>query len=317
MGAANFQADLYQLRQSGDAAILNPGAGGTFDLRGRDLATVTLTATGTYTLPNSPVGTQLLVCCDDTSTITLADAGGTFHIFTGTSGTTSVLCVATDSNSWSATRLTHQDSNGALNASQVAYDDDDSQTTFGNVEAALDEIYNHLQYATGWSTGPALSSFREVDTSGDVRAAADAAAAGSGGVLASDTTPIFLGDAAEALAIQWAASNSDIIATTVNLPANLDGAAPVTVELLVQASGVTNAPSFSVLTNFDGAAQVTDTATGTASASKQTIIASIDAADVPASAMVMSMQLVPGTHAADSWTLYGVRVNGRVTLFQV
>jgi hypothetical protein len=85
MGAAQVQADLYQMRQSGNAAILNPGASGTFDLRGRDLATVTVTATGTYTLPSSPVGTQLLVCCDDTSTVTLADASGTVASFVGTS----------------------------------------------------------------------------------------------------------------------------------------------------------------------------------------------------------------------------------------
>jgi hypothetical protein len=138
MGAAQVQADLYQMRQSGNAAILNPGASGTFDLRGRDLATVTVTATGTYTLPSSPVGTQLLVCCDDTSTVTLADASGTVASFVGTSGTTAARCTATDANSW-AVEVVGVTSGGA---GEIGIADAGGYTAQTTVEGALQEIYS-------------------------------------------------------------------------------------------------------------------------------------------------------------------------------
>jgi hypothetical protein len=153
--------------------------------------------------------------------------------------------------------------------------------------------------------GVPLSSFREVTSGGDP---GDASA--NGGVLASDTTPVYLGDAAEALCVQWAAGNSDIIAAQMSLPA-IDAAASVSVDLLVRAAGATNAPSFSVLTNWNGGAQVTDTAAGAASASIQTVTAVVAAADVPTSAWSLSMQLVPGVHATDAWDLLGVRVRAQ------
>lgn len=174
------------------------------------------------------------------------------------------------------------------------------------LEAAIAELYQHLYSVQGGCVPINLGSFREVDSSGDVGAIA--VASGNGGQLASDTTPILLGDAAEALCIQWAGGNSDIVAVAVGLPPDLDDTADALLDILVQAAGTTNAPSFSVLSNWDGGTQVTDTAAGSASASKQTITATIAAADIPASPVALSFQLVPGTHGTDAWTVYGVRL---------
>jgi hypothetical protein len=309
MGAIQTQSDMYQLRQSGEAAIPNPGASGTFDLRGKDFATVTVTATGTYTLPSSPVGTQLLVCCDDTSTVTLADAGGTFHIFTGTSGTTSVLCTATDANSWGGVYVHRNLVNAFVDSAQVNYADSGDYTAATEVDGALTEIYTHLLNAQGWSTGAALTTFRIVDTNGDVGNSA------APGILASNTAPILRGEATtEALAVHWVANGVEIIATTIDLPPDLVGAADLFVDLVVVANNTNNAPSFSVLHNFNGGAQVTDTATGTSISTVQTITATIAASDVPAAASVLGFQLLPGSHASDTWTLFGVRLRGKRTL---
>jgi hypothetical protein len=309
MGAIQTQSDMYQLRQSGEAAIPNPGASGTFNLRGKDFATVTVTATGTYTLPSSPVGTELLVCCDDTSTVTLADASGTFHIFTGTSGTTSVLCKATDANSWGGTRVIRNTVNSLVDSASVSYADSGGYTTETEVDGALTEIYAHLLNAQGWSTGAPLTTLRIVDTSGDVGTSA------APGVLASNTAPILRGEATtEALAVHWVANGVEIIATTIDLPPDLDGTADMFVDLVVVSNNTNNAPSFSVLHNFDGGAQVTDTAVGTSVSTVQTITATIAANDVPTSASVLGFQLLPGAHASDTWTLFGVRVRGKRNL---
>jgi hypothetical protein len=309
MGAIQTQSDMYQLRQSGEAAIPNPGAGGTFDLRGRDFSTVTVTATGTYTLPSSPVGTQLLVCCDDTSVVTLADASGTFHIFTGTSGSKAVLCQATDANSWAGTRLVRNTTDFVVDSGQIGYSDSGDYTAATEVDAALTEIYTHLLNIEGWSAGAPLTTLRIVDTNGDVGTSA------APGVLASNTAPILRGEATtEALAVHWVANGVEIVATTIDLPPDLDGDADMYVDLVVVSNNTNNAPSFSVLHNFNGGAQVTDTATGTSISTVQTITATIAANEVPASASVLGFQLLPGAHASDTWTLFGVRVRGKRTL---
>lgn len=141
MGAHNELEEIGRLYALGTAEIINPGAGGTFNLSGKTMARVTVTATGTYTLPNAAAGTSLLVCCDDTSVVTLADSGGAVKSFTGTSGTTAALCIATDSNSWSA-KVFGPGSNDATNSGIADAGLYTSQTT---VEGALQELYSQTQ----------------------------------------------------------------------------------------------------------------------------------------------------------------------------
>lgn len=305
MGAIQTQSDMYQLRQSGEAAIPNPGAGGTFDLRGKDFASVTVTATGDYTLPSSPVGTELLVGCDDTSTVTLKDATGTFHIFTGTSGTTSVLCKATDANSWGGVRILTQTTNSAVNAQQVYYNDNDELTDTGNVNDSLDEIYNHLLYTTGGFVDIPLSAFKLVDADGDV-----GNTVANGGVLSSDTVPFLEGSGTtRAQRIAWATGQAQQLSASVCLPPDFDGGADCVVQCIVSSAGTADSFATAVLiTNWDGGADVTDALTDTATTAVKIAPATVAAADIPASPLVVSVSITPPAHATDILYFYGARI---------
>lgn len=173
-----------------------------------------------------------------------------------------------------------------------------SQTT---VEGALQEIYQHL-LSTQVVVPINLNSFREVSSAGAV-----ADSDGNGGVLASNTTPILGAGSTEAMEITWAASNSDIIATSITLPEDLDGTADAYVDLFVQANTTDQAPTFTVLSNFDGGAQITDTATAVTATTMQTITATIASGDVPDSANILSVQLVAAAHATSAFVLHGAR----------
>ncbi len=165
--------------------------------------------------------------------------------------------------------------------------------------AALTHIKSTLH-----SVPLSIYDFREMDSSGDV-----GAIAANGGLLASDTTPILRGNAAEVQEIVWAASNNDIIGCQFAVPANIDDSQDVTVELWVNSGGTTDLASFSVLSSWDGAAIVTDTATDTgASTTTHKITATIAAADVPSDPGFVSMQLVPAAHTTDTVAILGVRV---------
>lgn len=149
-----------------------------------------------------------------------------------------------------------------------------------------------------------LDEFVEVDANGDV-----GAGAANGGKLASDTTPILRGDAAESAEVVWAASNNDIIAITgMSLPSDFDDTRDCYVDLTVASGGTTDAASFTVETGWDGGTLVSDTATGTAATADQQITATIAAADVPASAVRLTLMLTPTAHTTDTKILKRARL---------
>lgn len=193
-------------------------------------------------------------------------------------------------------------------AGDVTITDAGSFTATGNVEAALQEIYQHLLSATT-SIPLSLYEFREVTAGGDV-----GNAAANGGVLASDTTPIMRGDAAESAEIVWAATNVDPISTQITLPADFSGASNVTIDLFVYTDnaggGGIDAATFTVETSWDGGALVSDAATdGTPATSIHKITATVAAADIPDSASILTIALTPAAHANDPTQLVGARVN--------
>lgn len=148
-----------------------------------------------------------------------------------------------------------------------------------------------------------LVNFREA-TTGDV-----GAIAAVGGLLSSDTTPALSGTGATvSQQVSWATGNVDQILIDVALPEDFDGRDDVTVELFVS-SGTTNPASFTVLTSWDGGANVSDTATDAAqSATVHKISATIAAADIPDGAAFVSLALVPAAHATDAIVLKGIRL---------
>jgi hypothetical protein len=219
MSAANFQADLYQLRQSGDAAILNPGASGTFDLRGRDLATVTVTATGTYTLPNAPKGTVLLIICDDTSTVTVADAGGTIGSFVGTTLGSAARCTSLGTNSWSFEVV----GDALSEAASIGITDAGSFTSSTTVEGALQAAMKEA-----FAIRVPLTTF--VDADGDPLAKwADNASPNPGFNLANS----------EAFGIRWNnnATQNQPVLTSVMLPRSVTIGQVLTMNILASKVG--------------------------------------------------------------------------------
>lgn len=149
-----------------------------------------------------------------------------------------------------------------------------------------------------------LNDFREVDANSDV-----GAIAANGGLLASDTTPILEGvTSTETQQINWAASNSDIIASQKTLDFDFDGREDILVELDV-ASGTTDPASFTCETGWDGGALVSDTITdGAKSATVHTITGVISAADIPDNARRLTLVLTPAAHTTNAIVLQAVRL---------
>jgi hypothetical protein len=189
-------------------------------------------------------------------------------------------------------------------ASKVTIADAGGFTATTDAESALAEIYQHLLSGSGGFIDLPLTCWREVNAAGSV-----GNSTANGGVLATDTTPVFAANGNEAMYIVWATGNVDAIAIAVTLPADFDGTSNCFVDLFVQsAPGSTDAPSFTVETSWDGAAKVSDTATGTTSVSLHTATATIAAADIPDAPLTLTIGLTPGTHSTDVWILNGARL---------
>lgn len=156
----------------------------------------------------------------------------------------------------------------------------------------------------GASVAVSLYDMREVDATGDV-----SNIAANGGLLASDTTPVLRGDAAESQELSWATGNVDLIAFTLALPSDFNDAGDATLELVVS-SGTTDAATIGVETGWDGNALVSDSAddSGTKSATAHTISATIANADIATGAERVTVILTPPTHATDTIQLHSARL---------
>lgn len=153
-----------------------------------------------------------------------------------------------------------------------------------------------------------LHDWREVSSGGD-----PGAIAANGGILASDTTPILRGDAAESSEIAWAAANADPISTQITLPLDFDDTKDAVFEAFVYTDnaggGGIEAASFTLETGWDGGALVSDALTDTTPAvTWHKVSATIAAADIPAGAANLTIALTPGTHANDPIQLVGARL---------
>ncbi len=149
-----------------------------------------------------------------------------------------------------------------------------------------------------------LFDFREA-TAGD-----EGNIVANGGVLASDTTPALSGTAATvSQQISWVAGNVDQVVLSKALPEDFDGRDDALLELWVN-SGSTDLASFTVLSNWDGAAaDVTDPATDpAASATTHKITARIAASDIPDAPSFLSLGLTPAAHATNPIVLVAARL---------
>lgn len=161
--------------------------------------------------------------------------------------------------------------------------------------------------ATGFINVP-LESLREILTN-DIGNAATAAATGSGGILAKDTTPILErinGATDKALRVAWAAGNADAVTFSIAYPPDLDDTAAITVNILAKMAGATDTPAITVA-YFEG---VGDTDAGGATGALSTTLAKVSrtiaAGDVGAYPNAATVSLTPGTHGTDALHVHAI-----------
>lgn len=199
-------------------------------------------------------------------------------------------------------------------AATVSIADAGGFTATGTVEAALAEIYQHLKSIQGFISVP-LTSFRELAAGVFINAA------GNGGVLATDTTPILSNIAdGDGMRIAWAAGNADQIEAQVILPPDIDLTANLVVHMLCSKDANNNNT-----VHMDGEAYFgeSDTDCFPAAAAANLLVqakgeytATILAADLPANQTNANMTLVlmPEAHAGDAVYLHGVWIEYKKTV---
>ncbi len=229
----------------------------------------------TETAPSAPNATPIAIAINTTDLLVLGPLGAVFD---------TLRSVAAN-----------------LGSYLVGYQDVNSKTAAANVGAALDEIYVD-RLSTQRGVPIKLGEWREVSATGDV-----GNVAAIGGVLASDTAPILRAEATtNSWEISWATGNVDPIGVQLMLPPDLDDTASAFLDLIVY-SGTTDAATMGVATSWNGGSEVTDSAddSGTKSATRHTITATIAAADIPASSTHVTIRLTPPTHATNAIQLVG------------
>jgi hypothetical protein len=132
--------------------------------------------------------------------------------------------------------------------------------------------------------------------------------AAHGGILASDSTPVF--DVINAgtdgqMEVTWAASNSDAIAWHVALPPDLDDASAMTFHAMALSGGSTDTPTLTIEAFFGVGDTDAGGATGALGATEAEVTRTIAAANVEAAPDFLTITLTPGAHTTDTVILRG------------
>jgi hypothetical protein len=177
------------------------------------------------------------------------------------------------------------------------------ESNLASAAVAVEKLKGALQ--TGFIPVP-LTSLREVFSNAITNIA------GNGGVLASDTTPVLNftnGDTDSALRVLWAATNVDPVIFQVPLPPDLDEASNVEVHFRAAMEGATDTPVISADSYFnEGDTKVEDDSAAVTGTTYAEYIITIAAADVPAGAQTMTVELTPGAHGDDDLYMTAVWV---------
>lgn len=174
-------------------------------------------------------------------------------------------------------------------AATVSVADAGSIITGVTVEAALAEVFTHIQSAQKFLPIPLTTVWESDGTNATA--------------LTGSTTPVLdmaNGDTDSGLVLTWVASNSDAIIFQIPLPPDIDVSADVVVHFRAKSGGATDTPTIASDAYFnEGDTKVEDVsaALGAAYAEKTITIA---AADVPAGAQTLTVELTPGAHTTDT-----------------
>jgi hypothetical protein len=182
-------------------------------------------------------------------------------------------------------------------AATVSVADSGGHTANTTVEAVVAELFVHLKSAQSFIPLK-LTDFREVGSNDIQNLAAH------GGILAKDSTPILEytnGDTDSALRLRWAASDSNPIVAAVPLPPNLNDAANLVVHFRAAMAGATDTPVIDCDSHFnEGDTKVEDASAAVTGTSFAEYTITIAAADVPAGAQTVTLELTPAAHTTDA-----------------
>jgi hypothetical protein len=186
-------------------------------------------------------------------------------------------------------------------AGTVTILDSGNHTGQSTVEAALEEIYKHIDTTEAFIPIP-LTSLRETV------AFAIPASNANMGILGLDTTPIFSsveGAGDECAGVTWATTDVDQVIAQVTLPPDLNTSKDLVLHARLAAGGAVDTPSFTLESYFnEGDTVVTDTfaASGATSDYVETTQA-IAASDVPADAQTVTLGFTPASHDTDAFKM--------------
>ena len=178
----------------------------------------------------------------------------------------------------------------ATTAAGTTIADSGAFTATSTVEAALQEIYQHLLTAQAFLPAP-LTTWFEGDGTNTVAAL---------GPSTAPTLDMANGDTDSGLLITWVATEVDPIITQIPLPPDLDAGSDLVLHLRAAAGGTDDTITLNADSYFnEGDTKVEDSVdvSGTAYAEKEITIA---AADIPAGAQTLTIELTPGAHANDA-----------------
>lgn len=191
-------------------------------------------------------------------------------------------------------------SSGSTDTIQVAKVDGGAWTGTVNTGDLATGAVTAAKLSTTLKTGfipVSLATVRELSSGSFINAA------GNGGLLATDTTPILNttnGDTDGAWRLAWAATNVDPIGFQVPLPPDLDEASAVEIHFRAAMADTNDTPVISADSYFDeGDTKVEDDSGAVTGATYAEYTITIAAADVPAGAQTLSVELTPGAHGTD------------------
>lgn len=282
MGSHNENKDIFGFYAALNGIIADPGSNGTFNLEGTWGAYSTI-ASGVRKLPaGMPVGVKFYVIA--TGSVIIRNAAGTTiaQLVAGQVGE----FLSVGSSNWVAMSL----------------------QSFGTTGTPI----STLTTSNGVIPIP-LTDWREVVSNNIPNAAAN------GGLLATDTTPVFEftnGDTDSSMRIRWAATNVDPIVAQVILPPDLDATQPIYFQATAIMSGLADQPVLTLDSYFtdtslsaptkieDNTIAITDIA--------QTVTATIAAADVPDLSVgtvgYLTIEVTPASHGTDAINMYGTYI---------
>jgi hypothetical protein len=175
-------------------------------------------------------------------------------------------------------------------AATVSVADTGSLLTGATVEAVLAELATHLLSAQKFIPIP-LTSLMEGDASNTVA------------FLGPATTPVLdmaNGDTDSGLVVTWEASNSDPVLINTPLPPDMDVTEDLVLHLRAKSGGSTDTPTIASDAYFNEGDTKVEDVSAALGASVAELTITIAAADIPAGAQTLTVELTPGAHTTDT-----------------